>query len=144
MDGLFARWRREIETELEAAQLARNAALLEQDEAERAEAMVRADLAAAEAAFDTLERRVEVEREIEERGAVLLRASGATIAVELRHRLDELRDQARAACRRTTSAGHAVDQTNRRVADLRLAQQQIGLIEPAPSADDADPIAGTA
>jgi hypothetical protein len=53
MDGLFARWRREIETELEAAQLARNAALLEQDEAERAEAMVRADLAAAEAAFDT-------------------------------------------------------------------------------------------
>lgn len=126
----FATWRAEIEQDLSAAVADREAALQEQDEAERAEAIIRAELATAETALDNLARRIAAEDEIERLGAVVLRAApaGSGIATALVLRLDELREQVRTARTRTVSASHAVNRTDARVADLNLARQQLDLL----------------
>lgn len=126
----FATWREEIERDLAAAVAERDAALLEHAEAERAEAANRAELTFAQTALDTLARRIAAEDEIERLGAVVLRAApaGSGVAVALVLRLDELREQARGARIRAVSAAHAVDRVDARVADLRLAQQQLDLL----------------
>lgn len=137
MMNTFDRWRAEIENDLAAAAAERDAALLEHAEAERAEATIRAELAAAETALHGLGRRIAAEEEIERLGASVLRPApaGAGISVALTLRLDELRAQARVAHTRAVSAGHAVKRADARVADLRLAQQQLDLLA-APAADD--------
>lgn len=134
----FTSWREEIERDLAAAAAERDAALLEQAEAERAKAAIRAELAAAETALDGLGRRIAEENDLTRWGAAVLRpaAAGSGIATALVFRLDELPEQARSAYTRAVSAGHVVDQANVRIADLRLAQQQLDLLTAPATVDD--------
>ncbi|HZL37203.1 MAG TPA: hypothetical protein VFC78_17920 [Tepidisphaeraceae bacterium] len=126
--NIFDTWRTELESELADAAVERDAALKEQDEAERAEAGTRAELADAFTAIDTLGRRIDTERGIQEAGAVILRGAPPAIATALTLRLDDLREAARAARTRTIRAGHATDQTTARIADLRRAQVQLDMV----------------
>jgi hypothetical protein len=137
MEKLFASWRTEISVELAEAAVERDAALLEQDEAQRAEAVARADLVEVEAALGALERRIEAEQLVEARSVAVLRAAPAPLAMALRGRLDDLRNVARAAFSRTAAATRTVNQANSRIADLRHGLEQLELIADAGRISDA-------
>jgi hypothetical protein len=124
----LATWRTELESELAEAATERDAALLEQSEAERAAAVSCAELAVAEAAIDTLARRIEAEQEIEAQGAVILRGTPPAISPALALRLDDHRIAGRAARTRSIRAGHTVEQANTRIADLRRGLEQLDLL----------------